>query len=280
MNRDRQIMEARAAYLHDGAAVLRGVLDQSWIEKMRTAVNEVLASPGEISVEYTPENKQGRYYGDFFIWRRHNAFRDLVFNSSLPRLAADIMESSRVDFFYDQLLVKEPMTAEPTPVHQDLPYWPVRGEQIVSIWVPFDPVTPETGVVQYLKGSHKWGKTFAPEAFSADSGFADVYAKMDLEPINEVRDNLDDFEKITWSLEPGDVIIHHPLTVHFAPGNQSASTRRRALALRYTGDDAVYDARPGTFITNPKIAAVLPKIMLQDGDPLECELFPCVIRPD
>ncbi len=64
------------------------------------------------------------------------------------------MGVDKVWFFYDQLLVKEPNTAEPTPWHQDGPYWPLRGEQVMSIWVPFDHATRETGVVTYVKGSH------------------------------------------------------------------------------------------------------------------------------
>ena len=36
-----------------------------------------------------------------------------------------MMASGSVDFFYDQLFVKEPGTAHPTPWHQDQPYWPV-----------------------------------------------------------------------------------------------------------------------------------------------------------
>ena len=49
-------------------------------------------------------------------------------------------------------------------------------------------------------------------------------------------------------VEPGDVIIHHPLTLHYSTGNASATGRRRGLALRYVGEDATWDARPGTFM--------------------------------
>jgi len=57
--------------------------------------------------------------------------------------------------------------AEETPLHHDLPYWPVRGEQIISIWVLFDLATPESGAVTYVRGSHRWGKMYSPAAFGA-----------------------------------------------------------------------------------------------------------------
>lgn len=268
--------EEKAALREDGAAVIRDVVPAEWVELMQGAVDRVLADPGPASVEYTAEGKKGRYYGDFFVWMRDPDFRAFMQDSPMPELAAQLMGSDEVRFFYDQLLVKEPETAEPTPLHQDLPYWPVRGDDIVSIWVPFDHATRDSGVVHYIKGSHRWGKFYAPQAFGDQTGFAEQYAKMGLESIDEVVKNLDDHEVITWDVGPGDVIVHSALTVHFAPGNASPTGRRRGLALRYVGDDAVWDARPGTFVTNPKVAALLPEITLQDGDAFRGEAFPKV----
>lgn len=265
-----------AAYHADGVAALRGVLSSDWIARMGAAVDRILAAPGAASVEYTPAGKTGRYYGDFFIWLRDPDFERFIKESPLPALAAAIMNSETVTFFYDQLLVKEPETAEPTPWHHDLPYWPIRGTQIMSFWVPFDPVTLASGAVQYVKGSHRWGRRFAPASFSKDSGFADLYAKMGLEPVPDIDGAPERYDLIHYPLEPGDVLIHHPLVVHGAPGNRSAATRRRGLALRYVGDDCVFDTRPGTFFENPKVKAILPEITLADGEPLHGPLFPRV----
>ncbi len=267
---DREIDD----YRRDGAAVFRGVLPEAWIERMRAAIDRVLAAPGPLGYEYTPAEASGRYYGDFFLWRRDPEFRAFMADSPLPELAARVLGSSRVRFFYDQLLVKEPRTAEETPWHHDLPYWPLRGADILSIWVPFDPAGPETGVVRYLAGSHRWGKLFAPAAFGSASGFADTYAKAGLEPLPDLASELDRHRLLCWELQPGDVLIHHPLTLHHAPGNTSARIRRRGLALRYLGDDVVYDARPGTFLENPRIRAALPGLAFRDGDAIAGPLFP------
>ena len=43
--------------------------------------------------------------------------------------------------------------------------------------------------------------------------------------------------------EPGDVVVHHVMTLHGAPGNAHSDRRRRGLATRWCGDDAVYDPR-------------------------------------
>lgn len=264
------------AYRKDGAAVLRGVVDQGWIDLMRGAIDRILDNPGSAAIEYTPEGDKGRYYGDFFLWMRDPDFRAFMMDSPMPELAAQVMGSKSIQFFYDQLLVKEPGTKEPTPWHQDLSYWPVRGNDILSIWTPFDPAAEDSGIVVYIAGSHKWGKMYAPATFAKGSGFEDVYAKMGLEPLPDIEAERDKHDILIWELEPGDVIIHHPLTMHYASGNHSLTGRRRGLALRYLGDDAVFDARPGTFIDNPKVKALLPDFDFKDGEKLISNAFPPV----
>jgi len=186
------------------------------------------------------------------------------------------MQAEEIRFFYDQLLVKEPQTAEHTPLHQDLPYWPLRGQQIISIWAGFDPVTEEAGAVQYIKGSHLWGKFYAPATFGKTSNFADIYRKAGLEEMPDPDKLISEGEMLHWDLTPGDVVVHHPLTLHFAPGNLTATGRRRGLALRYIGEDVTWDDRPGTFVTNPSLAKTLPEINLADGELIHGDLFPVV----
>ena len=87
-------------------------------------------------------------------------------------------------------------------------------------------------------------------------------------------------EMLLWDLAPGDVVLHHPLTLHYSPGNLTATGRRRGLALRYIGEDVTWDDRPGTFIKNPALAQTLPPINLTDGESLHGELFPLVWKRD
>ena len=58
-----------------------------------------------------------------------------------------------------------------------------------------------------------------------------------------------------------------------AGGNLRRDVRRRGYTVRYTGDDARYDTRPGT-------AKPLTTDALCDGDPMDCELYPVVWRQE
>lgn len=264
------IAEAAQALQRDGAAVVRGVVPADWIERMRRAIEAELAGASPTAAEYG--RQAGRFYGDFFLWLRNPDFRAFALASPLPALAAALMGSARANLFYDQLFVKEPGSVEPTPWHQDLPYWPVAGRQVVSIWVPFDTATPESGVVTYVRGSHLWGRTFRPKAF--DDANAGAFADSPYEALPDIDADPGRFDFVSWSLEPGDVLVHLGLTVHGASGNRTADVRRRALALRYTGDDARYDPRPGTFMAMESVRAHVPAPGLEPGAPMGGPLFP------
>ena len=96
--------EEIANYEADGAAILRQVLPMDWIDVMRDAIETILEEPGKASVEYTPEGKKGRYVGDFFTWMRNPVIEAFIKDSPMPALAAAVMRSNALNFFYDQLL--------------------------------------------------------------------------------------------------------------------------------------------------------------------------------
>ena len=97
--------EEKDAYERDGAVVIRSVMDLAWIERMRVAIERVLSEPGPMSREYADPDQPGRFVGDFFLWRRDEDFRAIMADSPLPELAAHLLGSHRLRFFYDQLLV-------------------------------------------------------------------------------------------------------------------------------------------------------------------------------
>ena len=68
-------------------------------------------------------------------------------------------------------------------------------------------------------------------------------------------------------MQPGDAILFDFRTVHGARGNPAA-TRRRALSLRWVGDDARYAERPGR--TSPPY----PGHAMQAGQRLREDWFP------
>jgi hypothetical protein len=88
------------------------------------------------------------------MWRWDPDFREFALHSPLPQLGAALLGADRVSLFYDQAFIKEPGTRSATDWHQDLPFWPALGNDIVSLWVALTPVTVEGSGVEYVAGSH------------------------------------------------------------------------------------------------------------------------------
>jgi len=74
---------------------------------------------------------------------------------------------------------------------------------------------------------------------------------------------------LSGSLEPGDAVAFHYLTVHGAPGNRLAQ-RRRAFAARFLGEDMGFARRPGE--TSPPF----PGVQAQPGERMPEEFCPQV----
>jgi len=228
-----------AAYDRDGVVHLPGLFDPVWTRLMADAVDAAIAAPGPHGEDYVAPGGGGRFFGDLDLWRRHAPFRHFVLDSPAGEIAATIMGSSTATFFYDQLLVKEPGTAERTPWHQDQPYWAVDGRQVCSLWVPFDPVPAETSV-EFVAGSHRWDR-FNPRHFRDGS----PYAGTGLPPLPDIEAERARHDIRRFELVPGDCLAFQAMIVHSAPGNASTRHRRRALATRWLGDDARFAIRAG-----------------------------------
>lgn len=240
---------AHADFEKDGVALVRHALDDMWVARLREAVERDIAEPAPGYHGYKSEDGNGRFHGNFDLWRTDEDFRAACLDSPLPRLAALLMQTDRVNLLYDQLFVKEPGTMSPTPWHNDQPYWPVKGWPVMSFWIALDPVTKDSGAVEYIRGSHKWDRWFQPKTFA--KGGYDYEQNPSYEPMIDVEGERAKHDIVSWDMAPGDAIAFHGLTVHGSGGNQRQDVRRRGYSVRYTGRGVVFDARPGT---NPKLS--------------------------
>jgi ectoine hydroxylase-related dioxygenase (phytanoyl-CoA dioxygenase family) len=126
-----------------------------------------------------------------------------------------------------------------------------------------DPVTTESSGLEYVLGSHRWPQRF--KAITPD--YSEHMINPALDDVPDIDAHRDEYRLGAWEMEPGDVLVFHPLVVHGSQGNRSATTRRRALATRWLGDDVVYRDLPYTMPLPPGHG-------LEDGDPFRGDLFP------
>jgi hypothetical protein len=131
-------------------------------------------------------------------------FRAWVLDAPLIGLTRQALPgASCVTVYVDQIVGYRSGSTELLTVNREAPYVPVMGKQVVRLSVPLEVVKAGNGAIRYLCGSHR-----GPGAGA---------------------------EWLIAECEVGDVVLHHPRTVH---GSADGGPRdhRRVVASAYGAD--------------------------------------------
>jgi ectoine hydroxylase-related dioxygenase (phytanoyl-CoA dioxygenase family) len=257
--------ETVSAYRRDGAVVVRGVFTPDEVAEVEAGVERVLADPGPLALVASDPDDPGYFVEDFCRWQDVPEFERVIRGSAAADVAAALMGSDTVRLFHDHTLVKEPGTRQPTPWHQDQPYYNVDGFQNVSMWMPVDPV-PVESTLRFVAGSHL-GPWLMPRTFR--DAQARWFPEGSLAELPDVDAHPDRYRVLAWALEPGDAVFFHMLTLH-AAGGVPGGARRRAFSVRFLGDDARH--APRRWRTSPEFPGLAEE--LPAGAVMDHPLFP------
>lgn len=227
-----EIGTVQSVYARDGVVLLKNILTPDWLEKLRDAV-DMEVQRGE------------RYFAYKNMRETPGVFQDYCLNSDIGQRVAEVAGVSWTSLIFDQLFVKEPGTKTQTGWHTDQPYWPIDGPMI-TMWIALDPVDPDNGALEFVRGSHDWGARYRP--FLTDQKGAFLHY---LEPDNPDYIDMPDFEADRAkydifhfeNMEPGDALAFDGMMVHSAMGNRTSTRRRRGYAIRFAVAGATYQPR-------------------------------------
>ena len=154
-----------------------------------------------------------------------------VFHQGRPQQLAESLLEAEVVPKNLQYFNKPPLCGKPTPAHQDGFYFMLTPCEAVTLWVALDSVNEENGCVHYARASHRRG--MRPHQRTSTLGFSQGIQPFPLATDIETQ--------VPVPAEPGDLLAHHALTIHWAGGNQSATRQRRALGWIYYSKEAMED---------------------------------------
>ena len=254
-------------YQQLGAVVLRNVLTASEVALLTEGISHNLTHLSPLAQVASKADDPERFIEDFCTWQNNPTYAHILRASALPGVAKKLMQSTTARIYHDHLLVKEPGTRQPTPWHQDQPYYNVSGRQNVSFWIPVDPVPLESSL-RFVAQSHT-GTWYMPRTFrDQQAKWFPEGALAELPPIDAEPAA---YPQLAWALQPGDAVAFHMLTLHASAGVGPTQTRR-VFSARYLGDDARHAARP--WKTSPPFEGLDAR--LADGAAMDDFLFPLV----
>ena len=270
---ERVTPQLKERFAADGVVKVPRAVGDEWVELILRHAERQLRRPGPWISDTNPGATTNRMFTSRYLWRHHDDLREFVFCSPIAAIAAGLMGSPSVRFYCDHLMVKEPRTSAPTPWHQDIGYWPFLGHQIASAWVSASHCTTGESSLEFVRGSHRWNKYYAPESFDGtDGGWLSEFEGETVPHIDAVRSDADcPYDIVGFDVEPGDAIFFSAWILHGAPGN-AGDARRVALATRWLGTDATWFPHPGSdpSVTQAGTTAVAGEY------PADDEVFPVV----
>ena len=239
-------------YERDGAVCVRRAVDGAVVENLLANLDALIAAKED---RWTTNRIGG--FSDRHLWPHMDWMREFCAATALPEIAGRMMRSRHARLYFDHTFIRDPGTDHRTPWHQDRPYWPFTGNQIASVWVALTECGPRSSGLRFVRGSHGWGKVFQPVSFGATSASAQFLdGNAAFEPMPDFDAASDDYEILEWDMQPGDAIVFGAEAVHGSAPNFDADKRRAAISVRYVGDDARWDPRPGTdpIVTQDKVS--------------------------
>jgi ectoine hydroxylase-related dioxygenase (phytanoyl-CoA dioxygenase family) len=146
-------------------------------------------------------------------------------------IAAQVLGSDNVGFYFDMLISKQPGDHKETPWHQDFAYFltpftpagtPIPN-RVLQFWVALDEVDENNGCMQFIPAAHNeplLGHYVSSGDPNADSRLL-------------ATDQVDASKAVACRLKAGGCTIHFPGTPHYTGGNTTADRPRRAYIFSY-----------------------------------------------
>lgn len=252
----------------DGVIILKNVLPENYIEAVRKEYDKLDAT---LTSDEIVKNKP------LIVFWRHvigDTKRITTFDKfpTLWKLIEEIIvpslreylpsRSSKLQLLETIIFNKPAMISNTLNWHQDVAYFPLKPNNQIAVWIPFDHITEKKGAMVYALGSHKKGIRGSVNLHTKE--------KFENEDRELIPDNPEDegLEVRVMEMSSNDMIVHDGYTWHCSGPNNVEGYNRRGLSVRFIIEEALFDPRPG------QGAAFTKQIDVKPGEVVTGKPFP------
>ena len=218
-------------FFKDGFVKVESYLSENDIYMIKKAIDDVYSNPTPFKIKVL--EKKNEFFMDFRNWGRYESVKNVCILPKLIDLAVGITGSKNCWLMHEDCIIKKGFAQE-TPIHHDRPYFIVKGDLNLSIWISTNDVSKEESLICYKK-SHLTQNLYLPKLFGKNQDAIKFgnKSKNYFIPINE--ESFKETDATSFDLKIGDVIVFHHKTVHRAPKHINDKLRK-SMAIRYILD--------------------------------------------
>ncbi|MEL6279991.1 MAG: phytanoyl-CoA dioxygenase family protein [Pseudomonadota bacterium] len=224
----------RQFFAENGFVKLKAALSAGAVLKLRRELLQRLSDAFETRLDGGAQN---RFLSLEMLWLDNPLIRAFVLSPRMAQIAADLLSTPRVRLYHDNVLSKEPGCGR-TPWHYDDHHFPLATHDVVTAWIPAQPIPREMGPLAFAKpiDAYKLVEDFVFN--KSDTSYdRSILEKFRAESV-EIEDG---------PFEMGEVSFHHNLSFHTAEANR---TRRSRIVLANT-----YYADGARILDNPTMVS-------------------------
>ena len=221
--------ELAERYRLDGVVFLPKALHPEWLLLVELGLQRVMGNGAQAKHKFF-DDQPGKFLETVRNFEVTPEIQRLMYDSPIADMVGALVGSERIWLYSDEFFIKGPGSNR-TPWHQDLPYWPMAGDQIASMWITLDPLA-EDECLEFVPGSHRrtMYDGFNPRRVAEDPTLP--FYGAELPPLPDIEADRDAWDIVSWAITPGDVVLVHPGVLH-GGGPTSATGRRRTLTVRW-----------------------------------------------
>lgn len=248
---NKQMVEA---YEKNGYVLVRNMLSEAEIQKLRTAVE---------SSKGIQRHAYGRSDGDrksrMCVWNHPGDDITGVLARS-PRVAGtmqELMGGDEIYHYHSKLMMKDAKSGGAFLWHQDYGYWYFNGclyPEMASVFIPVDDCLKENGCLQVLAGSHKMGRI--------DHKTLGEQLGADPERVEQAKLAL---EHVHVEMKAGDMLFFHSNLLHTS--NQNHSDLRRWVFI------VAFNKKSNNPYVEHHHPRYTPLKMVDDSELLKCDVI-------
>jgi len=214
----------RLDFRKNGFIKLPNVLSDGAVARLRQELLQLLEQ------SFRPKtniNDNNRFLSLEMMWLQNTLLKSYVLSPRIAKISADLLGVESVRLYHDNALAKEPGCGR-TPWHCDDDHFPLATQDVVTAWIPAQPIPSAMGPLAFAK-------PLSVFELVKDIDFNKFDTSYDKQIAAVFKSNNVAIDDSPFAL--GEVSFHHNRSFHTAGGNKTTRTRV-VLANTFFADGA------------------------------------------
>ena len=214
----------RQDFKRNGFVKLKNILTPGAVARLRQELIKVLGEAFHTSLD---GDVCDRFLSLEMMWLENPFIRAYVLSERIAKICSELLNVQSVRLYHDNILSKEPGCGR-TPWHHDDHHFPLATDDVITAWIPAQPIPVEMGPLSFAKPLSVFELVKNIE-----------FNKFDTSYDRRIGETFDKNNVVVEDgpFEIGEVSFHHNRSFHTAGSNKTVQSRV-VLANTYFADGA------------------------------------------